>query len=137
MRWKRSRRSTTLFKDRAWAGVSRPGASGGSTRVFTPAHGWVLLAVGQAPVSTAGGRLAPARDLGGRRVRNRVGLGHALERELRFLAVAFDVDDDDLARPQLAEEDLLGQHVLDRPLDRAAQRPGPEDRVVAAHGEQG
>ena len=69
----------------------RPGSSGGSTRVLTPAHGWVLLAVGQAPVSTAGGRLALARDLGGRRVRNRVGLGHALERELRLLALAVRV----------------------------------------------
>src|SRR5260370_42397519 len=85
----------------------RPGSSGGSTRVLTPAHGWVLLAVGQAPVSTAGGRLALARDLGGRRVRHRVGLGHALERELRFLAVAVDIDDDHLSGLQLAEQDLL------------------------------
>src|SRR5205814_579972 len=86
----------------------------------------VLLAVGQVPVGPAGGRLTLARDLGlgGRRVGHLVGLGHALERELRVLAGALDVDHDDLARLELAEEDLLGQRILERPLDRAAQAPG-------------
>ena len=32
---------------------------------------------------------------------------------------------------ELAVENLLRQHVLDLPLDRAAQRPGAERRVVA------
>src|SRR5580700_6663066 len=109
-----------------WPGpVSRPGpevtcgllARGGTAR---------LLLLGRA-----------ALYLGQGGVQHRIRLRHPLERELRLLALAFDIDDDDLASPQFAEQDLLGQHVLDRPLDRTAQRPGPEDRVVAAHGEQG
>src|SRR5262249_39776550 len=77
-----------------------------------------------------------ALRLGQGRIRHRLGLRHALERELCLLALAFDIDDDDLAGPHLAEQDLLRQHVLDRPLDSPAQRPGPEHRVVATLGEQ-
>ena len=46
------------------------------------------------------------------------------------------VDHHDLTGAQLAEEDLLREHVLDLALDRAAQRPGTQDRVVAPLGEQ-
>src|ERR1035438_2512012 len=77
----------------------------------------VLLAVGQAPVGTAGGRLAV--DLGGRGVRLFVGLGHALERELRFRPGALHIDRDNLAGLQLTEKDLLRQIVIDVPLHRA------------------
>src|SRR5205814_4579844 len=55
----------------------------------------VLLAVGQAPVGPAGGRLAlrsPRRPFG-----RGPGLGHALERELRFRPGALHIDRDDLA----------------------------------------
>src|SRR5436190_23441764 len=84
----------------------------------------VLLAVSQAPVDPADGRLAV--DLGGRRVGHLVGPGHALERELRFRSGALHIDCDDLAGLQLTEEDLLRQAVLDLPLDRAAERPRAE-----------
>src|SRR5690606_10940367 len=63
------------------------------------------------------------------------------EGELGVLAVAFavpalDVDQNDLARGQLAEEDLLRQLVLDLALDRATQRTGAEHRIEPALGEQ-
>src|SRR5487761_544142 len=58
-----------------------PGPAAGIPGTCRPAPGpAVLLAVAQAPVSTAGGRLALARDLGGRRVGHLTGPGHALER---------------------------------------------------------
>src|SRR5919199_296896 len=51
-------------------------------------------------------------------------------------ALALDVPDDDLAGLELAVEDLLGQGVLDVALDRAAQRAGPQDGVVALRRQQ-
>src|SRR4051794_21859189 len=60
----------------------------------------------------------------------RVGLRLAGEGELRRLAGALDTHHDDLAGVQLAVQDLLGQVVLDLPLDGATQRPGAENRVV-------
>ena len=44
--------------------------------------------------------------------------------------VALDVDDDRLAGPELLPQDLLRQRILDQALQRPAQRPGPERRVV-------
>src|SRR5262249_32189798 len=92
----------------------------------------VLLTLGGAALHPSA-----ALHLGQGLIRHRLGLRHALERELGLLALAFDIDDDDLAGPHLAEQDLLGQHVLDRSLDGPAQRPGAEHRVVTALGEQG
>src|SRR6516164_1234611 len=90
-----------------------------------------------AGAAAAGGRLG-RRDSGDRRRvgDDRLRLRHADEGELRLFPGALDVDDHDVARPQLAEQDLLGQAVLDLPLDRAAQRTGAEHRIVAALGEQ-
>ena len=50
--------------------------------------------------------------------------------------VALAVDDDRLAGVELLPQDLLGERVLDEPLDRAPQRAGTELRVVALLGEQ-
>ena len=58
------------------------------------------------------------------------------ERERRGRALALDVDQHDLAGADLAVEHLLGEHVLDLALDRAAQRPGAQDRVEAPLGQQ-
>ena len=41
------------------------------------------------------------------------------------------VDHDRLAGVEFLPQDLLRERVLDHPLDRTAQRPGPERRVVA------
>src|SRR6266571_7036591 len=57
------------------------------------------------PVPPAAALLSNHR---GRRVGHLAGLGHALERELRFRPGALHIDRDDLAGPQLAEQDLLG-----------------------------
>src|SRR6185312_1682231 len=77
-----------------------------------------------------------ARYLRRGHVLHHIGLRDAVERELGRLPAALGVHDDDLPRPELAEQDLLGQAVLDLPLDGATQRPGPENRVVAARGQQ-
>src|SRR3954470_8484132 len=63
-------------------------------------------------------------------------LGLATERELLVRVLALDVHHDDLTRGQLAVEDLLAQRVLDLALDGPAQRPGTQDRVEAAVGQQ-
>src|SRR5699024_1419609 len=63
-------------------------------------------------------------------------LVHTGEGELAEQALAGGVHDDLLAGVQLAVEDLLRELVLDLPLDRAAQRPGPEHRVVPTLGDQ-
>src|SRR5699024_11829453 len=63
-------------------------------------------------------------------------LVHTGEGELAEQALAGGVHDDLLAGVQLAVEDLLRELVLDLPLDRAAQRPGPEHRVVPTLGAQ-
>ena len=73
---------------------------------------------------------------GGRRTGHGPGLGHGLERELRLRPGALHIDRDDLAGPQLAEQDPLRQIVLDLPLDRAAQRPRAEHRIIAPLGQQ-
>ena len=58
------------------------------------------------------------------------------EDQLAFeLGIGLDVDDDDLAGAELLVEDPLGQRVLDEALDRPAQRPGAELRVVALLGQ--
>ena len=92
---------------------------------LTAARVVVLLAVGQSPVGPA--LLSNHR---GRRFGHGLGLGHALERELRFRPGALHIDRDDLAGPQLAEQDLLGQVVLDLPLDRAPERVGAENSAM-------
>src|SRR5690606_26261073 len=78
------------------------------------------------------------RALDGRRaVGDRVRLRDALEGELgglrrRVLVLgveALGAHDHDLTGLELVVQDLLGQLVLDLPLDRAAQRPGPQHRV--------
>src|SRR5262249_57974309 len=63
------------------------------------------------------------------------------EGEHRVLAGAFavpvvDVDGDDLSRPDLLEEDLLRELVLDLTLDGAPQRPSTQHRVEATLGQQ-
>ena len=57
------------------------------------------------------------------------------ERVLRTLLR--HVDEHDLSSAELSEEDLLGEGVLDVPLERPAQRPCPQDRVEATLGDEG
>ena len=64
------------------------------------------------------------------------GLVMPLKMNFASSPVALGVDDDDLARLELAEQDLLRQVILDLPLDRPPQRPGAEHRVVAPLGQQ-
>src|SRR5689334_2714880 len=71
------------------------------------------------------------RQVDGRRVRQRLWLDLAAERELGVVALALDIHHDDLAGLELPVQDLLGEHVLDLPLDGAAQRPGAQRRVVS------
>ena len=63
-------------------------------------------------------------------------LGRGVDRAEDDLVV-LDVGHDQLAGAEVTHEDLLGQHVLDLALDRAAQRPGAERGVVALVGEPG
>src|ERR1700738_3222367 len=68
-------------------------------------------------------------------------LGGAGEREHRVLALALavpviDVDRDELAGADLLEQDLLGQRVLDLPLDRPPQRPCAQHGIKPALGQQ-
>src|SRR5690606_40118575 len=58
------------------------------------------------------------------------------EAALARLRVVLDVDDDDLAGPDLLEQELLGDRVLDQPLDGPTQRTGAELRVVALVGQE-
>ena len=61
------------------------------------------------------------------------------EAQLRALALdgrVLDVDDDGLADPELLPQDPLRERVLDHLLDRPAQRPRPELRVVALLGQE-
>jgi len=46
------------------------------------------------------------------------------------------VDHDRLAGVEFLPQDLLRERILDHPLDRPAQRPCPERRVVALRREQ-
>src|SRR5579872_3491457 len=95
------------------------------------------LGAAAGPAGADSGRGRPGLDLGRRRIRHGVRLGLAAEGERRLRAgAALRVDDDDLARLQLAEQDLLGQVVLDLPLDGPTQRAGPEHRVVAPGRQQ-
>src|SRR5712692_11240878 len=48
-----------------------------------------------------------------------------------LLRIGFGVDHDGLAGPELLPEDLLRHRVLDQALDRTAQGPSAERRVVA------
>src|ERR1700709_2735119 len=79
-----------------------------------------------ASLSTRTDLLDGADRLGGRCVRNhQLGLGLAAEGELLLaLGVELGVDHHDLAGPQLAEEDLLRQGVLDLALDGPPPRAG-------------
>src|SRR5665647_3973158 len=56
------------------------------------------------------------------------------ERVLRTLLG--HVDEHDLTGTQFAEKDLLGEAVLDVPLEGSAQRPRAEDRVETAFGDE-
>src|SRR5699024_2107500 len=78
-------------------------------------------------------------EVSGVELRQRLRLG--AEDELRILAgglaiPVLHVHGDDLACTELAEEDLLGELVLDLALDRATQRAGTQSRVEATLGEQ-
>src|SRR5699024_2132048 len=80
--------------------------------------------------------LALGRPSGDRwRIRQR-GLRVAAEREPPTRALALDVHDHDLTAAELAEENLLGERVLDLALDRPAQWPGTEHRIEAVFGGQ-
>ncbi|GMA35928.1 hypothetical protein GCM10025876_21320 [Demequina litorisediminis] len=102
-------------------GTSAPSAS---LRVGTAAHADLI-------------RVGAGRTLGGLHglAQERVAV-HALERELAEDALAVRVHADNLARGDLAEEDLLRQRVLDLALECAAQRSRTEHGVVTLLGEQ-
>ncbi len=78
--------------------------------------------------SGTAGRLLDRRDVGQCR------LLLTPEGEGRGLALALHVDDHDVTGAQLAEEDLLGERVLDLALDRATQRAGAQNGVVTLLG---
>src|SRR5689334_16465857 len=63
-------------------------------------------------------------------------LGVAFKRELRVVAFALDVNHNDVAGVDVAEQDLLGQLVLDFALDGAAQRPGTHRGIVTTRGQE-
>src|ERR1700727_1697664 len=98
-------------------------------RTYCLALGWLLS--GRDPFAAAS-RL----DLGRRGVGHRLGLGHTGEGELGRRPLTISVDDHDLTRTELPEQDLLRQRVLDLALDRTEHRAGPRDRVVTALRQQ-
>ena len=118
---------------RAGPGRSRPRRRRASER-RTPRERLLtaaLPAVGQAPVSPAGGQLGLARDLGGRRLGHLAGLGHPLERELHCWAGRPPHRPSRSGRPSARRTESSLTGVLDFALDRTAQRTRPEHRIVA------
>ena len=81
--------------------------------------------------------LAAERPLDRGRRRDSVGLGLAAEGERRASVPSPSTSTSTIwPGTHLAVEDLLGEHVLDLALDRAAQRPGAEHRVEATRRQQ-
>src|SRR5262245_49650757 len=122
----KARRALDPMKDRGPADSSgTPGGRAASALRTAPSR-----SVSPGGTRASGRRGFHARCLGQRRLL-RPGKGEGFR-----LAFALDVDYHDLPSAKLAEENLLGQDVLDLPADRPAQRPGPEDRVEAVASEQ-
>src|SRR4051812_11996412 len=120
---------------------TRPGH--GESRITTPGDAafdrfYCLRGLGLLALAAAGRGHVDRRGVGHvARLRLTAEGEHGLVGGRALLAVpALDVDDDDLARLQLAEQDLLRQLVLDLALDGAAQRPGTQHLVEPAGGEQ-
>ena len=106
-----------------------------STRVFHSPHG-AALALPAQDGGAAGLADEPALGAGhGRRlgaaVRLRPGSSPRWPRSIEALAVGIEVHDDRVARLVPAQQQVLGERVLDQVLDRPAQRPGAVGLVVA------
>src|SRR5215212_10547537 len=130
--WTQARRSSGREgRDaRARASADLPSATPSMTGMLTAKPPGIP---GASPIPGVGqlGRLLLAGQLG----RGDVHVGGLVQRAEGDLAV-LGVDHDHLAGGELLPQELLGQRVLDHPLDGPAQRPGPQGGVVALLGQQ-